>query len=136
MIAQARRQVGEALTGLGRYAEAEAELVLATKETRVLVETLPDASLAPMTLALAYSSLATLYQVRAGATESEVVDCPRAAATTVSADSIAAEVRETWGVLPGFEDVWKDFEARKSPGACERYFGAQGAPTAPRDRAS
>lgn len=121
--ATTRRQIGEALTGLGRFTEAEAELALALEQTRAILGAEAETSLASMSLAIAYSSLATLYQIRAGETGSEPVDCPRAAAMTVSADSVATLVREKFGVLPGFEDVWEDFEARKSPEACERYAG-------------
>lgn len=129
-LMQAHRGAGEALTGLGRFAEAEPHLRLAAEQARTFMEANPDLPAASAAVAAAYSSFETFYQWRARATGSAEADCPAAVAMGDTAHAYVTRARTGGGMLPAFEEVWREFETRKARDACQAHYARAGRPAA------
>lgn len=126
MVQQARRQVGEALTGLGRFDEAEPELVMALDTLRALRVEFPGTVTTQMFVALTERSLATFHEHRARVSPSRAADCRAAAQLAASSERIFDEMRSTGVMRPGWESIREDFLDRSAPEACGDQAASSG----------
>ena len=125
MGAQAHRLAGEALTRLGRFPEARVELEMGLEQSRAFTSPNDVVAFGRVFTAIALSSLTAYHQRRARAVASAPRDCPMAARTKTSADSIMFELQEAGTLLPGFATAYARAEQRELPEACEGFAALQ-----------
>lgn len=116
-LVQTHRELGESLTRLGRYDEAEREYEESLDMAESLFRADTTNAFARKVLGLSYFSHALSYRLRAEATGDQSVCGP--------ANEAEARGTEQWGWLrehgqtfPGEETIWSDFESMMPVGAC------------------